>query len=30
MMCYSVQLRDQTFVNGYGFVPFAKNTGKNW
>ena len=28
MMRYSVQLRDRTFVNGYGFVPFAKNTGK--
>ena len=24
-MCYSVQPRDQMFVKGYGFLPFAKN-----
>ena len=25
---YSVQLRDQVFVKGYGFLSFAKNIGK--
>ena len=29
MMRYSVQPRDQIFVKGYGFLSFAKNTGKN-
>ena len=29
MMRYSVQPRDRIFVKGYGFFPFAKNTGKN-
>ena len=28
-MRYSVQLRARTFVNGYGFLSFAKNMGKN-
>ena len=28
MMCYSVQLRDQIFVKGYGFLSFAKNMGR--
>ena len=27
-MRYSVQLRDQIFVNGYGFLSSAKNMGK--
>ena len=27
-MHYSVQLRDQIFVNSYGFLYFAKNVGK--
>ena len=27
-MCYSVQPRDQMFVKGYGFLPFAKNMRK--
>ena len=26
---YSVQPRDRIFVNGYGFLSFAKNMGKN-
>ena len=29
MMRYSVQHRDQIFAKGYGFLPFAKNIGKN-
>ena len=29
MMRYSVQPRDRIFVNGYGFMSFAKNMGKN-
>ena len=29
MKRYSVQPRDQIFVNGYGFLSFAKNMGKN-
>ena len=29
MMGYSVQPRDQTFAEGYGFLSFAKNIGKN-
>ena len=29
MTCYSVKLRDQTFVKGYGFLFFAKTMGKN-
>ena len=29
MAQYSVQLRDRTFGKGYGFLSFAKNTGKN-
>ena len=29
MTHYSVQPRDQIFVNGYGFFSFAKNMGKN-
>ena len=29
MTRYSVQPKDQTFVNGYGFLSFAKNMGKN-
>ena len=28
MTCYSVKLRDQTFVKGYGFLSFAKTMGK--
>ena len=28
-MCYSVQPRDRIFVEGYGFLSFAKNVGKN-
>ena len=28
MKCYSVKPRDQIFVKGYGFLSFAKNTGK--
>ena len=27
-MFYSVQPRDQIFVKGYGFLPFAKNMRK--
>ena len=26
---YSVQPRDRIFVKGYGFLSFAKNTGKD-
>ena len=29
MTCYSVKLRDQIFVKGYGFLFFAKTMGKN-
>ena len=29
MTRYSVQPRDQVFVKGYGFLLFAKNTGRN-
>ena len=29
MMQYSVQIRDRIFVKYYGFLSFAKNTGKN-
>ena len=29
MTRYSVQSRDQMFVNIYGFLSFAKNMGKN-
>ena len=29
MTRYSVQLRDRTFVKGYGFLSFARNMGKN-
>ena len=29
MTRYSVQLRDQIFVKGYGYLSFAKNMGKN-
>ena len=28
-MRYSVQPRNQILVKGYGFLSFAKNTGKN-
>ena len=29
MMRYSIQLRDLKFVEGYGFLYFAKNIGRN-
>ena len=29
MTHYSVQLRDQIFVKGYGFLFFSRNTRKN-
>ena len=30
-MRYSVQTRDRIFVEGYGFLSFAKNMGReNW
>ena len=29
MTRYSVQLEDQIFVKGYGFLSFARNMGKN-
>ena len=29
MIRYSVQLRDRTFVKGYGFLSFANNMGKS-
>ena len=29
MARYSVQLRDRIFGKGYGFLSFAKNTGKS-
>ena len=28
-MRYSVEPRDRIYVKGYGFLPFAKNMGKN-
>ena len=28
-MRYSIESRDKTYVKGYGFLSFAKNTGKN-
>ena len=28
-MRYSIEPRDRRYVKGYGFLPFAKNTGKN-
>ena len=28
MTCYSVQSRDRIFVEGYGFLSFAKNMRK--
>ena len=28
-MIYSIQLRDQMYVKGYGFASFAKNMDKN-
>ena len=28
-MRYSVEPRDRIYVKGYGFMSFAKNTGKN-
>ena len=28
-MCFSIELRDQIFVKGYGFLPFVKSMGKN-
>ena len=29
MTPYSVQPRDRIFIKGYGFLPFAKNLGRN-
>ena len=29
MNCYSVQTRDLIFAKGYGFLPFAKSTGRD-
>ena len=29
MTRYSIQPRNRIFVKGYGFLSFAKNTGKN-
>ena len=29
MTRYSIQLKDQIFVKGYGLLSFAKNIGKN-
>ena len=29
MICYSVQPKDQIFVKGYGFLPFAKTMARN-
>ena len=29
MIHHSVQQRDRTFVEGYGFLSFAKNMGRN-
>ena len=28
-MRYSIKLRDRIYVDGYGFLSFAKNIGKN-
>ena len=28
-MRYSIEPRDRIYVNGYGFLPFAKNMGKS-
>ena len=28
-ICYSIEPRDRGYVKGYGFLSFAKNTGKN-
>ena len=28
-MRYSIELRVRRYVKGYGFLPFARNTGKN-
>ena len=28
-MCYSIEPPGRTYVKGYGFLSFAKNTGKN-
>ena len=28
-MRHSIELRDRIYVKGYGFLPFAKNIGKN-
>ena len=28
-MCYSIEPRDRRYVEGYGFLFFAKNMGKN-
>ena len=28
-MCYSIEPRDRRYVKRYGFLPFAKNIGKN-
>ena len=28
-MRYSLELRDRIYVKEYGFMPFAKNIGKN-
>ena len=28
-MCYSIEPRGRRYVNGYGFLSFAKNIGKN-
>ena len=28
-MRYSIEPRDRRYVNGYGFLSFAKNIGKN-
>ena len=30
MMSYSIEARDQISVKDYGFLPFAKNVGKNF
>ena len=29
MISYLTEPRDRTFVNGYGFLSFTKNLGKN-
>ena len=28
-MCYSTEPRERRYVKGYGFLSFAKNSGKN-